>query len=121
MDKEVQGMSNASPFIRKLQVTSPAFMEAREVVVRIGLPERDPLPGGDFRVLVEISGLDEPYNSFIHGVDELHAFLSGCWMVSEMLPALAPKGSRVTWLGQDDLGFGAARQGAKRRPTSREG
>lgn len=114
-------MSATSPFVRRLELKSADPVDSREVVVRIGLPERDPLPGGDFRVLVEVSGLEEPYSSFVHGVDELHAFLSGCWMVTEILPALAPKGSQVTWLGQDDLGFGAARKGPQRRPKSSEG
>jgi len=101
-------MINQLQFTRPLQLTFDGSAKVLEVVVHIGLPERDPLPGGDFRVFVEITGLDEPYTSHIHGVDELHAFLSGCWLVTEILPALVPKDARLTWLGSDDLGFGAS-------------
>lgn len=108
--QKVQKMTTTHPFTRKLALTLAGSAEPHEVVVHIGLPERDPIPGGDFQVLVEITGLDEPYTSRIHGVDELHAFLSGCWLVAEILPALVPTGARLTWLGDEDLGF-------KPRPT----
>ncbi len=96
-------------FMRTLQMTVARTSDVRDIVVRIGLPGRDPAPGGDFRVLVEIDGFDEPYASHIHGVDELHAFLSGCWLVTEILPALIPNGARVSWLGDENLGFGTSR------------
>ena len=102
-------MINQVQFTRKLQLTFDGSAEVREVVVHIGFPERDPLPGGDFRVLVEITGFDEPCTSLIHGVDELHAFLSGCWLVTGILPALVPTGARLTWLGDENLGFGTSR------------
>jgi hypothetical protein len=98
-------------FTRTMQMTAAGSNQVRDVVVRIGIPEPDPAPGGDFRVLVEIDGFDEPYSRHFHGVDELHAFLEGCWIVSEILPALAPAGARLTWLGEEDLGFGT------RQPT----
>ena len=106
--QEVQKMIKQIQFTRQLQLTSDESAEVREVVVHIGLPERDPIPGGDFRAFVEITGLDEPYASHIHGVDELHAFLSCCWLVTEILPALVPNGARLTWLGNDNLGFGTS-------------
>ena len=96
-------------FTRKLQLAFDGSAEVREVIVHIGLPERDPVPGGDFRVLVEITGIDEPYTSHIHGVDELHAFLCGCWLVTGILPALVPNDARLTWLGDENLGFGTSR------------
>jgi hypothetical protein len=83
-------------FVRTLQMAATGSSEVRDIVVRIGLPEPDPAPGGDFRVLVEIDGVDEPYTSHIHGVDELHAFLCGCWLVTGILPALVPNGARLT-------------------------
>jgi hypothetical protein len=109
MHQKVQKVTSSLPFTRQIQLTFAASAEVREVVVHIGLPERDPVPGGDFRVLVEITGFDEPYTSLIHGVDELHAFLSGCWLVTGILPALVPSGARLTWLGDEDLGFGTSR------------
>jgi hypothetical protein len=113
--------------IRTLQMTVTGSSDVRDIVVRIGLPEPDPIPGGDFRVLVEIegfdqpysrhfhgvdelqaflAGFDQPYSRHFHGVDELQAFLAGCWLVPQILPVLAPAGATLTWLGGDDLGFG---------------
>ena len=97
-----------TPFVRTLQMTVPGSSEARDIVIRIGLPEPDPLPGGDFRVLVEIDGFEEPYSRHYYGVDELQAFLHGCWIVPYSLPSLAPAGARFTWLGGIDLGFGTS-------------
>lgn len=96
-----------APLKRTLQMTVPGSHDTRDIVVRIGLPEPDPVPGGDFRVLVEIDGFDEPYSRYFHGVDELQALLAGCWTVPHVLAALAPVGARLRWLGEDDLGFGA--------------
>ncbi|WP_437563108.1 DUF6968 family protein [Sorangium sp. So ce542] len=104
-------MSTHTPprsLVRTLQMTLAGSSDVRDIIVRIGLPERDPVSGGDFRVLVEIDGLDEPYSRHFHGVDELQAFLAGCWIVPQILPTLAPPGARLTWLGEDDLGFGAS-------------
>lgn len=92
--------------MRTIQMTLAGSSDVHDIVVRIGLPERDPAPGGDFRVLVEIEGFDQPYSRHFHGVDELQAFLAGCWIVPQVLTALAPAGARLTWLGDDDLGFG---------------
>jgi hypothetical protein len=94
-------------FVRTVQMTSPGSGEVRDLVVRIGLPERDPAPGGDYRVLVEIDGLDSPYSRYFHGVDEIQALLEGCRIVPQILPALALPGAKLTWLGEDNLGFGA--------------
>jgi hypothetical protein len=95
-------------FMRTLQMTVAGSSDVRDIVVRIGLPEPDPLPGGDFMVFVEIDGFDQPYSHHVHGVDELHALLEGCRIVPQILPALAPAGASLTWLGGDDLGFGTS-------------
>lgn len=94
--------------MRALQMTMAGSNDVRDIVVRIGLPERDPVPGGDFRVLLEIDGFDEPYSRHFHGVDELQAFLAACWIVPQILAVLAPAGTRLQWLGGDDLGFGSS-------------
>ncbi|WP_436601958.1 DUF6968 family protein [Sorangium sp. So ce1036] len=93
---------------RTLQMALAGSSAVHDIVVRIGLPERDPVPGGDFRVLVEIDGFDELYSRHFHGVDELQALLAGCWVVPQILTTLAPAGARLTWLGEDDLGFGTS-------------
>src|SRR5262245_23365662 len=93
------------PFVRTLQMTTAGVSGAHDIVVRIGLPERDPLPGGDFRVLLDIVGFDQAYSRHFHGVDELQAFLAACGIVPAVLAMLAPAGAQLTWLGGDDLGF----------------
>ncbi|WP_437598697.1 hypothetical protein WMF28_38650 [Sorangium sp. So ce590] len=93
---------------RTLEMTLPGSNDVHNVVVRIGLPEPDPLPGGDFRALVEISGFDEPYSRHSYGVDEQQAFLAACWIVPPILATLAPAGAKLRWLGDDDLGFGTS-------------
>jgi hypothetical protein len=95
-------------FTRTLQMTVAGSSDVRDIVVRLGLPEPDPVPGGDFRVLVAIDGFDQPYSHHVHGVDELQAFLEGCRIVPQILPALAEAGARLTWCGEEDLGFGAS-------------
>ncbi|MEO7330218.1 MAG: hypothetical protein ABI193_16705 [Minicystis sp.] len=97
--------ANPKSFERTLQLTSIDTGDVRDIVVRLGYPERDPAPGGDHRVLIEIDGFDQPYSRYFHGVDELQALLSGSWLVPKILPSLVPAGARLTWLGQDDLGF----------------
>jgi len=94
--------------MRTLQMTLAGSGDVHDIIVRIGFPERDPVSGGDFRVLVEIEGFDEPYSRHVHGVDELQAFLAGCSIVPQVLTALVPAGARLTWLGEDDLGFGTS-------------
>lgn len=98
----------ARALVRTLEMTLPGSSDVHDIVVRIGVPEADPLPGGDFRVLLEISGFDEPYSRHFYGVDELQAFLAACWIVPPILATLAPAGARLRWLGEDDLGFGTS-------------
>jgi hypothetical protein len=91
---------------RTLQLSLAGSSETRDIIVRIGLPEPDPLPGGDFRVHLEIDGFAEPERRYIHGVDELQALQAGCWMVPHLVFSLTPADAKVTWLGDEDLGFG---------------
>ena len=92
-------------FRRTLQVTGDKPGDVRDIAVRIGLPESDPVQGGDFRVLLEIEGFDRSYSRYFHGVDAIQAFLAACSVVPQLLPALAPEGARFTWLGSENLGF----------------
>lgn len=98
-------MSGNKRLVRTLQMAPAGAGPSRDIVVSIGLPEPDPVEGGDFRVSVEIDGLDRAYSKYVHGVDELQAFLEACWLVPQVLSALAPAGAKLTWLGDDDLGF----------------
>ena len=104
-DTRMSSSSPKTPFTRVLQTVDVATGATRDIVVRLGLPEPDPLPGGDFRVLVEIEGFEQGYSRHVHGVDEIQAFLSACWLVPSILSALAPRGAPLTWLGEADLGF----------------
>lgn len=97
--------TGSTPFMRTLQMTAAGAGDVRDIVVRIGLPERDPRAGGDFRVLVDIAGFEQPYFRHFHGVDELQAFLAACRVVPAVLAMLAPAGAKLTWYGEDDLGF----------------
>jgi hypothetical protein len=99
--------------IRTLEYTLPGVEEPRSITVRVGAPEPDPQPGGDFRVLVEIKGFAKPYQKHFFGVDPIQALLLGLRIVPDIIPSLAEPGSRVTWLGEDDLGF---RYGASPEP-----
>lgn len=91
---------------RTIEYTPPGSSERPcEVVVSIGTPEPDPVPGGDFRVLVEISGFPQPYRKHFHGVDPIQALLLALWTVPDIVGSLAGQGARVTWLGSEDLGF----------------
>jgi hypothetical protein len=99
-------MTPPTPFSRTLKVRLADGSDGGEVVVSVGLPEPDPLPGGDFQVWVEVRGaVRAPFARHIYGVDELQAFLEGCWLLGEIAPTLAPAGARLTWLGSEDLGL----------------
>jgi hypothetical protein len=99
-------MTDRAPLLtRTLEYTPPGTVESRDITVSIGTPERDPEPGGDFRVLVEISGFDEPYARHFHGVDAIQAMMMGLWIVPDLVRSLAGRGARVTWLSSEHLGF----------------
>lgn len=90
---------------RSLEYTLPGIDGLREITVSIGAPERDPASGGDFRVLVEITGFDSPCSKYFHGVDAIQAMMMSLWIVPDLVRSLAGRGARVTWLGNEDLGF----------------
>ena len=89
---------------RELEYTPPESDTPRTVRVSVGVPEPDPLPGGDFRVRVEIVGFDDAYAKYTFGVDAIQALILALGTVPDVVHALAG-GGRVTWLGYDDLGF----------------
>lgn len=93
------------PFVRTLQLKEIGVEVLRDVIVQIGLPEPDPRPGGDYRVLLQIEGFAQPYSRHFHGVDELQALLAACWVLPAVLGALTPSGAALSWLGEHDLGF----------------
>jgi hypothetical protein len=90
---------------RTLEYTPPGAEEPRSITVSIGAPEPDPAPGGDMRVLVEISGFAEPYAKHILGVDSIQALLLALGIVPDLVQSLAGWGGCVAWLGSEDLGF----------------
>jgi hypothetical protein len=90
---------------RELEYTLAGAEQPHRITVSIGDPEPDPEPGGDFRVLVEISGFTKPYKRHFYGVDPIQALLLGLRIVPDLIETLAEPGSRVTWLGSEDLGF----------------
>jgi hypothetical protein len=99
-------MTDKAPVLtRTLECTSQGAVVSRDITVSIGAPEPDPMPGGDFRVLVEISGFDKPYAQYFHGVDAIQAMMMGTWIVPDLVRSLAGRGARVTWLGSENLGF----------------
>ena len=92
-------------FTRTLEYMLPGAEESRSITVSVSAPEPDPLPGGDFRVLVEITGFAKPYKRHYFGVDEIQAILLGLRIVPVLVQSMAEPGSRITWLGSEDLGF----------------
>jgi hypothetical protein len=99
-------MTDKAPLLTRKLAYSPQGTEIlRDVTVSIGAPEPDPNPGGDFRVLLEIAGFDDPYAKHFCGVDEIQAMMMALWIVPDVVRSLAGRGARVTWLGSEDLGF----------------
>jgi hypothetical protein len=100
-----KGLLKHTMLTRTLEYTLPGSEEPRSITVTVSAPEPDPLPGGDFRVLVQITGVAKPYRRHHFGVDPIQALLLGLRIVPELIQSLAEPGSRVTWLGSEDLGF----------------
>jgi hypothetical protein len=90
---------------RTLEYTSVGSDQPRRVTVSIGEPEPDPLPGGDYRVRLEIAGFDKPYDQYFHGVDPIQALIMALWIVPDVIALRAGREGRVTWLGSEALGF----------------
>lgn len=78
----------------------------RQIVLRLGVPERDPAPGGDWRCRYEITVGSTRWTSAAYGVDSLQALLLALAKArAELLARGCRDGLRLTWLGQDDLGL----------------
>jgi hypothetical protein len=90
---------------RTLEYKRPGIEKPRKITVSVSAPEPDPLPRGDYRVLLTIKGFGKTYKRYHYGVDPLQAFLLALRIVPEDIRCLAEPDSRVTWLGSDDLGF----------------
>jgi len=90
---------------RTLEYTPLGADGPRNVTVSVGPPEPDPRPGGEVRVLVEISGFEEPYSRYFCGVDGIQALVFGLGIVPDVVRSLAGEGGRVTWLDSEDLRF----------------
>lgn len=107
---EVHGTGPSAPkgssaLTRTLEWTREGVEGARAITVTVSAPERDPVTGGYFRVLVGISGFDQACSHYFHGLDAIQATLTGLWSVPDLVRSLAGRGGRVTWLGSEELGF----------------
>jgi hypothetical protein len=106
MQKEEEvTLGETQMFTRTLEYTLPGAEAPRSISVSVSAPEPAGTPGGDFRVLVEITGFAEPYKRHHYGVDEIQAILLGFRIVPVLVESMAEPDSRVTWLGSEDLGF----------------
>jgi hypothetical protein len=76
------------------------------VVVRIGKPLPDPLPGGDWFCPGQILGLGDEAVRASFGIDSLQAFLLSVYGIRLTLRERAEAASvTLDWLGQPDLGL----------------
>ena len=90
---------------RRLEWTG-ADAPAEGVVVRIGKPVRDPLPGGDWLCPVQVVGLGDERVRAAFGVDAVQALVLSLQMIDADLHAGQRRaGGRLHWLEQPDLGF----------------
>ena len=92
---------------RELQVHGQAAGAALRVVVRIGRPEPDPAPGGDWRCAFQITGLNDDAVMVAHGVDAVQALQLCIRLVGVQLEDLQARGTPLRWLGGEDLSFPA--------------
>lgn len=77
-----------------------------EVRMAVGRPERDPAPGGDWRCRLVVSGLPDPVDRYVYGIDGLQALLLALHMAAvDLRHARLPAGERLTFLGEPDLGL----------------
>jgi uncharacterized protein DUF6968 len=95
--------------------------KSRPITVRIGRPQRDPLPGGDWMCPVEIAGIPRRHSIVraSYGVDEVQALLLAFQLIRLELLLLQDDGLALTWLEPDgeDLGFPCVVEG---EPTPSE-
>lgn len=64
----------------------------RRITVTINAPERDPLPGGDYRCLVTIRGLGQ--KRYVCGIDSLQSLMLATVFLSREINALNGHGHR---------------------------
>jgi hypothetical protein len=77
-----------------------------EVVLKLGKPMPDPLPGGDWCCPHQIVGLGDERVAATFGVDSLQALLLAVYSVRLRLTERAEGASvALDWLGQPDLGL----------------
>jgi hypothetical protein len=70
----------------------------------LGRPERDPVPGGDWRCRVVIAGMPQPVDRYAYGIDGLQALTLALEMAAaDLRYARLPEGERLTFLGGSDL------------------
>lgn len=90
---------------RELKVRKAKKGDPLRVMVRIGKPEPDPEPGGDWRCAFQITGLDDDAVVFAHGVDAVQALQLCLQLIGIRLEDLQARGTPLRWFGVKDLGF----------------
>ena len=92
---------------RELEYWPQGALESMPIRVSIGVPVHDVscAHGMAWSCSLGIAGFDQPYLMKFPGVDAVAALIAALRLAPDVLGALARPG-RVTWLGEDDLGFG---------------
>ncbi|MGP4019321.1 DUF6968 family protein [Saccharopolyspora sp. 5N708] len=76
------------------------------VIVKIGKPQPDPMPGGDWYCPRQVLGLGDESVQATFGVDSLQAFLLCVYGLRLNLAERAERASvELDWLGLPDLGL----------------
>lgn len=93
--------------IRELQYWPPGAANARPIRVTISapVPNAETTGGGDWTCTLSIEGFDQPYQRCFSNVDPLAAVLSAAAIAPYLLRTFTSRGSRLTWLDSEDLGF----------------
>ncbi len=90
---------------RQLEYWPPGATVPLPIHVHVGIPEPD-AGGPDWSCTLTIDGFETPYVMSYPGVDALSALLRALRMAPIILRSRTPDGGRLTWLGDEDLGFG---------------
>jgi hypothetical protein len=90
---------------REMEIRKTKSSDARRATVRIGKPEPDPAPGGDWRCAFQITGVDDDTVMFAHGVDAVQALQLCFQFIGVRLEDLQARGTPLRWLSRKDLGF----------------
>lgn len=90
---------------RVLEVSTGADKPDR-VTLRVAAPERDPLPGGDWRCRYAVLGLGDPVLRYAYGVDTLQALqLAMAGLANHVRAQAVELGAELSWIGGEDLGL----------------